>query len=188
LIPKQTRHFRVEGVLHSNASETADVLDKKVMTETNDHVNRSLELSIYQALRRLQQSSEVHAKRLSRYGGLTPIQLLILQILAVERRLTASELAGLVSLSQASLSGVLDRLVARGMISRERDERDRRKQWLNLAEAGRAAIEEAPALLPERGLERFLALPDWERHSLLAALLRAADLFSEPALEEGERP
>ena len=157
------------------------------MAETNDVRNRSFELPLYQALRRLQQSAEVHAKRLSRYGGLTPLQLLILQVLAEERRLTASELAGLVSLSQASLSGVLDRLIARGMITRERDERDRRKQWLDLADAGREAIEEAPPLLPEHGLQRFIALPDWERHALLAALLRAADMFGEPALDDGDR-
>jgi DNA-binding MarR family transcriptional regulator len=157
------------------------------MSETKNVRYRSFEVPLYQALRRLQQSAEVHAKRLSRYGGLTPLQLLILQVLTVERRLTASELAGLVSLSQASLSGVLDRLVARGMITRERDERDRRKQWLDLADAGREAIEEAPSLLPDHGLQRFIALPDWERHALLAALLRAADLFGEPALEEHDK-
>lgn len=153
------------------------------MTESIDAFSKTAELSIYQALRRLQQSLEVHTKQLGKYGGLTPLQLLILQVLAAEQQLTASQLAGLVSLSQASLSGVLDRLVARGMISRKRDERDRRKQWLSLAEEGRTALSEAPPLLPRHGLERFKALPDWERHALLAALLRAADLFGEPALE-----
>ncbi len=34
--------------------------------------------------------------------------------------------------------------------------------------------------MPEYVIERFAALPEWERHGLLAALLRAADLFGLP--------
>ena len=100
-------------------------------------------LSMFQALRRLQQGSEVHAKRLSRFGGLTPLQLLILQVMLVEREITASRLAKRVSLSQASLSGVLDRLESRGLLARRRDEQDRRKQWLLLEDAGRDALQSA---------------------------------------------
>ncbi len=154
------------------------------MTETKEVLSESYSLSIFQALRQLQQAAEVHAKRLSRYGGLTPLQLLVLQVLAVETHLTASQLARFVSLSPASLSGVLDRLESRGLLSRQRDEHDRRKQWLVLDDAGRAALAEAPSLLPNHVRQRFAALPEWERHSLLAALLRAAELFHTPEEEE----
>ncbi|MBA1272665.1 MarR family winged helix-turn-helix transcriptional regulator [Stutzerimonas azotifigens] len=154
------------------------------MTETKSSAREAYALSIFQALRRLQQAAEVHAKRLSRYGGLTPLQQLILQVLAVEKELTASQLARFVSLSQASLSGVLERLEGRGLISRRRDEQDRRKQWLHLDESGRDALRDAPSLLPEHVLERFAALPEWERHSILAALLRAAELFDSAELAE----
>ncbi|MFO2165781.1 MarR family winged helix-turn-helix transcriptional regulator, partial [Pseudomonas aeruginosa] len=63
---------------------------------------------------------------------------------------------------------------------RRRDEQDRRKSWLHLDPAGHEALAEAPPLLPEYVIERFAALPEWERHGLLAALLRAADLFGLP--------
>ncbi|EYU01354.1 Transcriptional regulator, MarR family [Pseudomonas aeruginosa PA99] len=106
--------------------------------------------------------------------------MLILHVLAVEGELTATQLAKLVSLSQASLSGVLDRLEGRGLLYRRRDEQDRRKSWLHLDPAGHEALAEAPPLLPEYVIERFAALPEWERHGLLAALLRAADLFGLP--------
>lgn len=153
--------------------------------ETKDPLGDSYALAVFQALRRLQQASEVHAKRLSRYGGLTPLQLLVLQVLALQPQLTASQLARLVSLSQAALSGVLDRLESRGLLSRRRDEQDRRKQWLVLDEAGRQALNAAPSLLPGHVLQRFAALPEWERHSLLAALLRAAELFDTPEALQG---
>jgi DNA-binding MarR family transcriptional regulator len=154
------------------------------MTETNKVLENSYAVSVFRALRRLQQAGEVHAKRLSRYGGLTPLQLLILQVLAVEKELTASQLARFVSLSPASLSGVLDRLESRGLITRRRDEQDRRRQWLLLEDSGYAALEEAPSLLPGHVRQRFAALPEWERHALLAALLRTAELFEAPEDEE----
>ncbi|RPZ62845.1 MarR family transcriptional regulator [Pseudomonas aeruginosa] len=155
------------------------------MVESNKTAADTYSLAIFRAIRRLQQAAEIHSKRLSRYGGLTPLQLLILHVLAVEGELTATQLAKLVSLSQASLSGVLDRLEGRGLLYRRRDEQDRRKSWLHLSwlhldPAGHEALAEAPPLLPEYVIERFAALPEWERHGLLAALLRAADLFGLP--------
>lgn len=142
------------------------------------------QLSVFQALRRLQQAAEVHAKRLARYGGLTPLQQLILQVLDVRKELTASQLAGFVSLSPASLSGVLERLEGRGLIGRRRDQQDRRKQWLRLEAAGLEAVKNAPSLLPEHVRLRFAGLPEWERHAILAMLLRAAELFEPPLSAE----
>ncbi|HLT04195.1 MAG TPA: MarR family transcriptional regulator [Pseudomonas sp.] len=155
------------------------------MAQTNKPLDDGYALSIYQALRRLQQAAEVHAKRLSRYGGLTPLQLLILQTLAVQNELTASQLARCVSLSAATLSGVLERLEGRGLVSRTRDEQDRRRHWLRLEPAGRAVLDEAPSLLPVHVMERFAGLEEWQRYAVLAGLLRAADLFEAPDEEEG---
>ena len=135
--------------------------------------------ALFRAIRRLQQAGEVHAKRLARFGGLTPMQLLILGVLAAEGRLTASELSGRVSLSAATLSGMLDRLEERSLLLRQRDDEDRRRQWLTVSEAGRALLVEAPPLLPPTLLAGFAALPEWERHSLTAALLRVAELCGE---------
>ena len=153
--------------------------DKKVSTEIDLSSATGFELPLFQALRRLQQAGEVHAKRLSRFGGLTPMQLLILQVLAGESRLTASALSGRVSLSAATLSGMLDRLEERGLLQRQRDDQDRRRQWLLLSTAGRELVQQAPSLLPPEFSRRFAALADWERHSLTAALLRAAELCGE---------
>ena len=69
--------------------------------------------------------------------------MLILHVLAVEGELTATQLAKLVSLSQASLSGVLDRLSKdAALLYRRRDEQDQRKSWLHLDPAGHEALAE----------------------------------------------
>ncbi|WPC06792.1 MarR family transcriptional regulator [Pseudomonas benzenivorans] len=153
--------------------------EKIVSTEMDLSSVMAFELPIFQALRRLQQAGEVHAKRLARFGGLTPMQLMILQVLAGEERLTASDLSGRVSLTAATLSGMLDRLEERELLHRQRDDQDRRRQWLLLSDAGRELVRQAPSLLPPGFRQRFAALADWERHSLTAALLRAAELCGE---------
>lgn len=153
--------------------------EKIVPTEIELSSVMTLDLPIFQSLRRLQQAGEVHAKRLARFGGLTPMQLMILQVLAGEERLTASDLSGRVSLTAATLSGMLDRLVERGLLQRQRDDQDRRRQWLLLSDAGRELVQQAPTLLPPEFRQRFAALKDWERHNLTAALLRAAELCGE---------
>lgn len=150
--------------------------DKLVSTETN--VAR-FEVALFRAMRRLQQDAEVHAKRLARYGSLTPVQLMILRILESEGKLTASGLSRYVSLTPATLSGLLDRLEERGLLQRQRDDLDRRRQWLLISDTGRELLAQAPPLLPPEFCERFSALPEWERHSLTAALLRAAELCGE---------
>jgi len=152
------------------------MIDKTISPETNTTTPANLELALFQALRRLQQDAEVHAKRLARFGGLSPVQLMILQVLASEGPLTASALSKQVSLTAATLSGQLDRLAERGLLSRQRDDQDRRRQWLLLTREGVALQQQAPSLLPPAFAERFAALPEWERHGIAAALLRAASL------------
>jgi len=150
--------------------------NKIISAESNSVAMATLELSLFQALRRLQQDAEVHAKRLARYGGLSPVQLMVLQVLAREGQLTASALSKRVSLTAATLSGQLDRLAERGLLLRQRDDQDRRRQWLLLTAEGRALQQQAPSLLPPEFVTRFAALPEWERHGITAALLRAASI------------
>ncbi|MEO4046325.1 MarR family winged helix-turn-helix transcriptional regulator [Pseudomonas sp. CAU 1711] len=152
-------------------------MSEKLLTSEIDLSH--FEPALFGAMRRLQQAGEVHAKRLARFGGLTPMQLMILRVLEGEGRLTASALSRHVSLSAATLSGMLERLEERGLLLRRRDEEDRRRQWLSISEAGRALLVEAPSLLPPTLRAAFAALPEWERHSLTAALLRVAEMCGE---------
>lgn len=137
---------------------------------------------LYLALRRLQRASEIHGKRLGRHSGLTPIQLLILHSIQAMGEGTLGDLARRVSVSQATLSTIIDRLEKRELLQRIRSQSDKRKVHLALTESGLAAIQAEPALLPGDFLERYAQLPDWEQLMLLASLQRVAGL-----LEEGQQ-
>src|SRR5690606_32251755 len=114
-------------------SDKARYMSEKLLPTETDL--SAFEPALFGAMRRLQQAGEVHAKRLARFGGLTPMQLMILGVMAGEGRMPASGLSRRGSLSAATLSGMLERLEGRGVLLRQRDAEDRRRQWLSVSAA-----------------------------------------------------
>src|SRR5690625_631097 len=89
------------------------------------------------ALRRVIRATDLHSRRLVKIANVTGPQLLLLQTLANNGDITISELARDMSLSQATVTTILDRLERRELVSRVRSETDRRKVYPRLTEHGR---------------------------------------------------
>lgn len=149
------------------------------------------------ALRQIQRKTEQASKRLAAMAGLTPSQLLVLQILSERGEISAGEVSKMTQLKHATITSLADKLIARGMLARRRCDEDRRKVWLTLLPDGQKAITSAPDLLQETFQNRFEGLPDWHQSMLVsalervAALLDAEDLEAAPILDIGaldERP
>ena len=149
------------------------------------------------ALRQIQRRTEQASKKLAAQVGLTPSQLLVMQILAERGEISAGEVSNLTQLKHATITSLVDKLVARGLAARRRCEEDRRRVWLTLLPEGEKAITSAPDLLQEIFQTRFEGLPDWHQSMLvsslerIAALLDAEDLDAAPILDIGaldERP
>lgn len=131
----------------------------------NDELTR-----LASALRRIAQGLDSHSKLLEVRAGLTASQLLCLQVLAVQGSLPASRLAAAVSLTPGTISLVLDRLEAKGLVQRVRSPRDRRQFDLVLTDAGRRRMQEAPGVLPAIFVERFATLPPSRQQRLVQTL------------------
>lgn len=72
---------------------------------------------------------------------LTMQQLKVLAVIALDPgKATAGELADLLGVSMASMSGIVDRLVEHGMVERAEDPHDRRVRRLLVTEPGNAAL------------------------------------------------
>jgi long-chain acyl-CoA synthetase len=69
----------------------------------------------------------------------------------------ASRLADKLSVSRPTLTGVVDGLVARGLVRRDNDHSDRRRIDVGLTEAGRIVLAQADAAVDER-MERIVQL------------------------------
>jgi DNA-binding MarR family transcriptional regulator len=149
------------------------------------------------ALRQIQRKTELASKKLAAQAGLTPSQLLVMQMLAERGEMSAGDISKMTQLKHATLTSLADKLVARGLIARRRCDEDRRRVWLTLLADGQKAITSAPDLLQETFQTRFEGLPDWHQSMLVsalervAALLDAEDLEAAPILDVGaldERP
>ncbi len=100
--------------------------------------------------------------------GLTHPQYLVMLALWQHGPLSVKELSGLLQLDPGTLSPLLKRLEAAGLLRRERDPRDQRNLALALTEKGqslRAEAEQIPAGIVER-----LGMPVEELMSLHGAL------------------
>lgn len=74
--------------------------------------------------------------------GITPVQHLILAVLAEEEYLLPAEISERVAMDGATLSGVLDRMVEAGLIKKEGNPEDRRSIRVSLSPKARRMREE----------------------------------------------
>lgn len=143
------------------------------------------------ALRRVIRAIDRHSHRLVRSHGLTGPQALLLKEIAAAGALSAGVLATRVSLSQATVTDVVKRLEARGLVTRLRDPADRRRVELRLTPQGEATLAGSPPLLQERFVARLAELDDAGQSHLLSALqqiatmMDAEDLDAAPLLASG---
>lgn len=135
------------------------------------------------ALRRVMRAVDLHSRRLMQSHGLTGPQALVLQEAVKGVSISAGELAVRVSLSQATVTDILNRLEQRGLLARERSERDRRKVMVRPTPAGGEVIAAAPPLLQETFVRRFGDLKSWEQMLLLSSLQRIAELMDAEQLD-----
>lgn len=143
------------------------------------------------ALRRIIRATDLYSRKLSKVAGLTAPQLLIMHAIAARGEMTMGEIATEVSLSQATITTILDRLEKRELLLRERGSTDKRRVYARLTEKGRDLLAQAPAPLQDEFLERFEKLDDWEQSLILsslqrvAAMMNADDIDASPVLDVG---
>jgi len=129
------------------------------------------------ALRRVLRAAELDGREQAQAAGLTPVQLRVLHLVAERRGTTATAIARRLRVSQPTVTALLDRLAAHGMVERQRSEKDRRQTHIVPTARGQAALTATPATLEARYLRRFRALEPWEQSQLIAALERVADML-----------
>ncbi|ARC89399.1 MarR family winged helix-turn-helix transcriptional regulator [Rhodovulum sp. MB263] len=134
------------------------------------------ELSLV-ALRRILRATELYGRELARAAGLTAVQIRVLQIVAETGQSTPKTIATRMGVSQATMTTLIDRLVAKGLVDRRRSETDRRQMIIAITGLGRESIDRAPDPLHDRYVIAFERLPDWEQAMLVAALERVASLL-----------
>lgn len=129
------------------------------------------------ALRRVMRALDKSSRRLLLDHGLTGPQRAVLRVLATQPGASSTTLARAAGVGQATLTDMLDRLVARGLVVRTRSAADRRRVELALTEAAERLLVSSPVPLPPDFVERYAALPAAERERLVASIETIASLM-----------
>ena len=138
-------------------------------------MNRIEEVLI--ALRRVIRATDLHSKYLAKTTGLTAPQILLLRTIRDKGQVTIGELADDVSLSQATVTSILDRLEKRNFVHRERSSTDKRKVHALLTPEGAEVLQKAPIPLQDHFTRQFSDLQDWEQTMTISALQRVAQMM-----------
>jgi DNA-binding MarR family transcriptional regulator len=136
--------------------------------------------AIRRLVRDLRESSRAAEKQV-KIGG---AQLFVLGVLAREGPLSQGELAARTMTHQSSVSGVVARLVQRGLVASRRSSTDGRRLELHASARGLAVLKGAPATAQERMIDAMRRLPPARLRQLnagLAALIAEMGLAGTPA-------
>ncbi len=96
------------------------------------------------ALRKILRKTELNSKALMRETGLTPSQLIFMQLLDDGLEHTAGSVAARMGITQATTTALIQKLEALNMVARRKGQTDRRQVWLSLTDKGRKVLEIAP--------------------------------------------
>ena len=135
------------------------------------------------SLRQIIRATDLYSRQLSKKAGLTAPQLLILQAIRALGAVSLSKLSQQVSLSQATVTTIIDRLESRGLVMRHRSAEDKRVVHATLTEEGEAMVLKAPTPLQDVFSQRFAALDEWEQSMIVAALQRVAHMMNAEGID-----
>ncbi|MDP1519527.1 MarR family winged helix-turn-helix transcriptional regulator [Porticoccus litoralis] len=129
------------------------------------------------ALRRVIRATDLYSKHLAKTSGLTAPQILLLQAIRDRGQVTIGELAEEISLSQATVTTIIDRLEKRGLVYRQRSTEDKRKVHAFLTDKAEQVLQDAPMPLQEHFARQFDELHNWEQNMILSSLQRIAEMM-----------
>ncbi|WP_341327626.1 MarR family transcriptional regulator [Methylotuvimicrobium sp. KM2] len=157
-----------------HAPHSLDTLDLNPVEK--EHLLNQIE-EVLVALRRVIRATDLHSKYLAKTTSLTAPQILLLQTLRAKGQLTIGELAQDMSLSQATVTTILDRLEKRQLVFRQRSQTDKRKVHVYMTEAATEMLINAPIPLQDRFTREFSKLQEWEQLMIIASLQRVAQMM-----------
>jgi DNA-binding MarR family transcriptional regulator len=141
-------------------------------------------------LRKIVRAISLQSKQLVQLSGITTPQLLVMRAINRNGPISIGVLSKEVSLSQATVTAIIDRLEKKGLVKRERSKKDKRRVNVEMTPQGLSTLETAPSPIQESFSQSFSRLEEWEQKLILSTLQRVAmmmdatDLPAAPVLVE----
>lgn len=139
--------------------------------------------SILRSLRRISRAIDLYSRQLASNYKLTGPQLMCLRELERTGQMRSGDLARAVHLSQATVTGILDRLEARELVQRRRDAQDKRRVLVDINPAGSKLVASAPAPLHKQFADRLGRLSPEQQRTIDQVLSQIVEMMSADELD-----
>ena len=155
--------------------------DRAAAREEKEDVDRILETVVY-----LYSESRRATKEIARKYGLTGPQVSAVKMLQGFGDLSLSELSSRMSATNSTITGLVDRMEANGLVERCRSREDRRVVLIRLTEQGRKLAEDVPVTSMEIFSTALRSLTPADRDALRRILRKLSDRVREEVTKLGE--
>ena len=138
---------------------------------------RDLEISkTVQSLRRIFKAMQYIANTPSDFG-VTGLQLWALRTISQHGSLSLGDLGKKMCLVPSGVTGVVDRLEAKGYVSRDRGPGDRRVVKVHLTAAGKELVQKGPSPIHEKMIHALRSLESKELHAIYRSATKLAEIL-----------
>lgn len=140
--------------------------------------NINYEEEILMQVRKIMRAIEIHSSKLATLYGLTTPQLILMKSLSKKGAMKPGIVAREISLSHATVTGIVKRLEAKGLIVRQKDSLDGRSFQISLTDKGNELMKSMPPMMQDDFVRKLVALEDWEKTLILSSLQRVTAMMS----------
>jgi DNA-binding MarR family transcriptional regulator len=137
----------------------------------------SVDERILGSLRRIIRAVDLYSRYLALRYSLTGPQLVCVRQLLKHGAMAPGEMARRISLSPATITGIVDRLEKRGIVSRERSLEDKRKVVIALTDTGERLVKQMPPPLHETFSNRLAELTPEEQAEIDRVLAQIVEMM-----------
>ncbi len=138
---------------------------------------------IIHSIRRIVQAGEHYSKELEKSIGVSTPQLACLYVLRQQGPLPLSQIAKQIMVNSSTVTGIIDRLEKKDLVTRIRDPRDRRMITIQLTRSGATLAAQAPPLIPSSIMQGKSVLSDEDFNKVVFGLNKLAGLLDGAAQE-----
>ena len=167
---KSLRSRRRSGATAARRPRPAPGSDRTAPSQPPETLALDPALEFLRLIWALDHSLHVASKRMASSFGITGPQRLVVRLIGRHPQISAGELARVLHVHKSTITGVVQRLEARGLVRRITDAGDARRIQLTLTEAGRRVAGPVPGTV-EAAVKRVLGSIDQRRLDATRAVL-----------------
>ena len=135
------------------------------------------------SIRKLMQGAELYTKELNKKYHVSAAQLNCILTLYEQGSLPPSQIAKYMMVKSSTVTGVVDRLEQKGLVTRTRNSPDRRIINIELTETGKKLARNAPPPIQQKIIDGIKKLPEKEIKRVVIALTKLSDMLDVQDLE-----